>query len=185
WLWSAKPALTNGQVGDTLRESAQDVATPGYDPQTGFGLVNIPRALAAPTPLDDPLEPNDDIAFIDGTAFRTPDPYVWRGTPHGPIHASVDAVEDPVDVYRILVPAHRSALVQVRTTFGDADLFVFPGSRKTLEGKPLARSTKLGKRTDAVTVRNPSSRPLRFYVALDSASKTSLNSAYTLNFRRR
>ncbi|MEA2381792.1 MAG: thermitase [Solirubrobacteraceae bacterium] len=185
WLWSAKPGLTNGQVADTLRESAQDVATPGYDPQTGFGLVNIPNALAAPTPLDDPLEPNDDIAFIDGTAFRTPDPYVWRGTPHGPMRASVDVVEDPVDVYRILVPAHRRALVQVRTTFGDADLFVFPGSRKTLQGKPLARSTKRGERTDAVTVRNPSSRPLRFYVAIDSASKTSLNSAYTLNFRRR
>jgi hypothetical protein len=185
WIWSAKPDLTNGQVADVLRESAQDVSTPGYDTQTGFGLVNIPKALAAPTPLDDPLEPNDDIAFVDGTAFQTPDPYVWRGIAHGPIRASVDVVEDPIDIYRIRVPAGRRAVVQLRTSFGDADLFVFPGSRKTLQGKPLATSQKRGRRTDSVTVRNTSGQPRRFYVAIDSASRTSLNSAYSLNFRRR
>jgi hypothetical protein len=185
WVWSARADLSNGQVADVLRESAQDVSTPGYDPQTGFGLVNIPKALAAPTPLDDPLEPNDDVAFVDGTAFRSPDPYVWRGFARSPIRASVDVVEDPVDVYRIQVPAHRSALVQARTTFGDADLFVFPGNRKTLQGTPLARSAKNGRRTDSVTVRNPSGAPRRFYVAIDSASDTSLNSAYSLTFRRR
>jgi subtilase family protein len=185
WIWSSRANLSNGQVADVLRESAQDVAAPGYDPQTGFGLVSIPKALVAPTPLNDPLEPNDDIAFVDGTAFRTPDPYVWRGLPHGPIRASVDEIEDPIDVYRIRVPAHRNALVQLRTTFGDADLFVFPGSRRTLRGTPLGRSVKNGRRTDSVTVRNTSAVARRFYVAIDSASSSSLNSAYSLNFRRR
>jgi Subtilase family len=185
WVWSARANLTNGQVADVLRETAQDVSTPGYDTSTGFGLVNIANALTARTPLDDPLEPNDDIAFVDGTAFRTPDPYVWRGFPHGPIHASVDEVEDPIDVYRIRVPARRGALVQLRTTFGDADLFVFPGNRRTLNGRPLARSTRNGRRTDSVTLRNTSSASRRFYVVIDSASSTSLNSAYALNFHRR
>jgi hypothetical protein len=185
WVWSARAQLTNGQVADVLRESARDVSTPGYDTQTGFGLVSIANALAAPTPVADPLEPNDDVAFIDGTAFRTPDPYVWRGFPRQPLRASVDDVEDPVDVYRIQVPARRGALVQLRTVFGNADLFVFPGNRRTLEGKPLATSTKKGKRTDSITLRNTSSQPRRFYVAIDSASPTSLNSAYSLIFRRR
>jgi hypothetical protein len=184
WLWSAKPNLTNGQVADTLRQSAQDVSTPGYDTQTGFGLVNIPKALAAPTPLNDPLEPNDDISFIDGTAFRTPDPYVWRGFPRSPIRASVDAVEDPIDVYRLQVPKRRSVRVILGTTFGDADLFAFPGNRKTLQGTPLSRSEKRGRRTDSVTLTNPSGAPRRFYVAIVSASKTSLNSAYRLQFGR-
>jgi hypothetical protein len=185
WVWSARTTLTNGQVADVLRESAQDVSTPGYDTSTGFGLVNISNALAAPTPQNDPLEPNDDIAFVDGTAFRSADPYVWTGPRRSPIRASVDIVEDPVDVYRIRVPARRSALVRLRTTFGDADLFVFPGSRKTLEGRPLARSTKTGRTTDSVRLRNTSRSPRRFYVAIDSASETSLNSAYSLSFSRR
>jgi hypothetical protein len=185
WVWSARTTLSNGQVADVLRESAVDVSTPGYDTQTGFGLVNVPKALVAPTPLRDPLEPNDDIAFVDGTAFRTPDPFVWRGPARAPIRASVDEVEDPIDVYRIQVPARASALVQLRTTFGDADVFVFPGTRKTLQGTPLAKSTRNGRRTDSVTVRNASGAARRFYVAIDSASRTSLNSSYSLSFRRR
>jgi hypothetical protein len=185
WVWSARTSLSNGQVADVLRESAVDVSAAGYDPQTGFGIVNIPKALAAPTPLNDPLEPNDDIAFIDGTAFASPDPYVWRGTARPPIRASVDEVEDPVDVYRVRVPAHGTARVELRTTFGDADLFIFPGTRKTLSGRPSQRSTKNGRRTDSVTLRNSSGAPRRFYVAIDSASRTSLNSAYSLQFRRR
>jgi hypothetical protein len=184
WLWSAKPNLSNGQVADTLRESAQDVSTPGYDPQTGFGLVNIPKALAAPTPLDDPLEPNDDIAFVDGTAFRSPDPYLWHGFPRSALRASVDQVEDPVDVYRVQLPARRTVRAQLRTTFGDADLFAFPGNRRTLSGTPLARSTNNGRRTDSVILRNPSNAARRFYIAIASASRTSLNSAYSLSFRR-
>jgi hypothetical protein len=185
WLWSAKPNLTNGQVADTLRESAQDVSTPGYDTQTGFGLVNIAKALVAPTPRDDPFEPNDDIAFVDGTAFRTPDPYVWRGFPRSPIRASVDVVEDPVDVYRVQVPARQSVRAVLLTTFGDANLVAFPGNRRTLAGTPLARSDNKGRRTDSVTLANPSSAPRRFYLAIVSASKTSLNSAYSLRFARR
>jgi hypothetical protein len=185
WVWSARQGISNGQVADILRESAQDVAAPGYDTQTGFGLVNIPNALNAPAPQDDPLEPNDEISFVDGSSFRTPDPYVWRGLPRPPLRASVDKIEDPVDVYRIRVPAHRRARVVLRTRFGDADLFVYPGNRKTLQGTPLARSRQSGRRTDAVTVSNISGAPRRFYVAIDSASRTSLNSAYTLSFSRR
>ena len=184
WIWSARPSLRNGQVADVLRESAVDVNTPGYDTQTGYGVVNISQALAAPTPVNDPLEPNDDVTFIDGTSFRSPDPYIWRGFPRSPLRASVDVVEDPVDTYRVQVPAGRSVRVLLSTTFGDADLFAYPGARKTLAGKPLARSEKNGRATDAVTLVNPSGAPRRFYVAIISASKTSLNSSYALSFGR-
>jgi hypothetical protein len=74
--------------------------------------------------------------------------------------------------------------VLLSTTFGDADLFAYPGTRKTLAGKPLARSEKNGRATDAVTLVNPSGAPRRFYVAIVSASKTSLNSSYALSFGR-
>jgi Subtilase family len=184
WIWSARPTLSNGQVADVLRESAQDVNTPGYDTQTGFGLVNISNALTAPTPVNDPLEPNDDVTFIDGTSFRDPDPYIWRGFPRSPLRASVDVVEDPVDTYRVQVPAGRSVRLVLRTTFGNADLFAYPGTRKTLAGKPLARSEKKGRATDALTLRNPSRAARRFYVAIVSASKASLNSSYALSFGR-
>ncbi|MEA2248261.1 MAG: hypothetical protein QOH46_2790 [Solirubrobacteraceae bacterium] len=184
WVWSARPQLSNGQLADVLRESAQDVAAQGYDPQTGFGLVNVPRALAAQTPQSDPLEPNDEITFIDGSSFSRPDPYIWRGFPRPPIRASVDRVEDPVDVYRVQVPAGRRAQVQVRTTLGDADLFAFRGIARTLSATPIARSERSGRATDAVTLANPGRAARRFYIAIVPASRDTLNSAYVLQVRR-
>jgi len=184
WVWSARPDLTNGQVADVLRASAVDLGAPGYDNQTGFGLVSVSRALAERSPQNDPFEPNDEITFIDGSAFRTPDPYLWRGQPRAPLRASVDAIEAPIDVYRIQVPARRSARVELRTTFGDADLFAFPGNRRNVTGAPLARSERNGRQTDALTLTNRSSSATRYYIAIISASRTSLNSSYRLQFRR-
>jgi hypothetical protein len=184
WVWSARPDLNNGQVADILRSSAQDVGARGYDPQTGFGLISVPRALASRVPRSDPLEPNDEITFIDGTSFSRPDPYVWRGFPRPTIRASVDRVEDPVDVYRIQVPARRRAEVILRTTFGDADLFVFRGNARDLGGTAVARSERSGRATDTVTLTNTGAAPRRFYVAIDSAGRDTLNSSYTLQFRR-
>jgi subtilisin family serine protease len=184
WVWSARPELSNGQLADILRQSAQDVGDSGYDTHTGFGIIDVPRALANPVPRADPLEPNDEITFIDGTSFQTPDPYVWRGLPRPLIRASVDRVEDPVDVYRIQVPARRRAQIQVRTTFGDADLFVFRGDARTLGASPVARSERSGRATDAVTLTNTGRAARRFYIGIVPASRDTLNSAYTLQFRR-
>ena len=72
----------------------------------------------------------------------------------------------------------------MRTLFGDADLFVFRGSANSLQGRPLARSTKNGRALDRVTVSNPSRAARRFYVVALPVSRTVLNSTYTLRFRR-
>ena len=41
--------------------SARDVGPPGHDLATGFGVLDIPAALAFPAPPPDPSEPNDDV----------------------------------------------------------------------------------------------------------------------------
>ena len=48
-----------------------------------------------------------------------------------------------------------------------------------------ARSQRNGRQTDALTLTNRSGAPQRFYLAIISASRTSLNSSYSLQFRRR
>ena len=47
-----------------MRRSAVDIGAPGKDDAAGFGLLNVPTALAYPAPVGDPLEPNDDIEFV-------------------------------------------------------------------------------------------------------------------------
>ena len=47
-----------------MRRSAVDIGAPGRDDAAGFGLLNVPAALAYPAPVRDPFEPNDDIDFV-------------------------------------------------------------------------------------------------------------------------
>jgi subtilisin family serine protease len=46
--------LRQDQVGDLLRESADDVGEPGFDPQTGWGRLNAARAVEAATSMARP-----------------------------------------------------------------------------------------------------------------------------------
>lgn len=49
-LLSQKPALTNEQVRQTLRASADDVGPAGVDTQAGYGRINARRALQLSSP---------------------------------------------------------------------------------------------------------------------------------------
>jgi len=91
WVWTERPALTAPQLFQLLRGAA------------GNGVLDIPAALAAPTPPNDPQEPNDTVAEAAAQpALRSR------------IAATLDATKDPRDLYRIVVRAHR----RVRLTVG-------------------------------------------------------------------
>jgi subtilisin family serine protease len=109
WVWSARPTLDPGQVAGLLRSTARDIGTPGYDQQCGFGIVSIPAALTAPAPPVDPQEPNDDVDQVKpGARFDDGRPTITTAAkPSLRIAGTIDAGEDPRDVYRIWVPAHR------------------------------------------------------------------------------
>jgi subtilisin family serine protease len=115
WVWTVRPSLTASQLGDVLRQSARDIGPPGYDTASGWGIVDIPAALAVAPPPADPEEPNDDIAQVKpGRLFRAGEPPLT--TPARPsirIAATIDAAEDPHDVYRIWVPARKTVRVSV------------------------------------------------------------------------
>ncbi len=66
WVWAARPELEITQVFDLVRFSARDVGPKGFDRGTGFGVINVKRALARKAPRVDPQEPNDDIILVDG-----------------------------------------------------------------------------------------------------------------------
>ncbi len=64
WLWTVRPKLDASQVFEIIRRSATDIGAAGPRRSSGFGLLNVPAALAYPAPALDPLEPNDDIDFV-------------------------------------------------------------------------------------------------------------------------
>ena len=97
WVWAARPDLEITQVYDLMRFSARDVGPKGFDRGTGFGVIDVKRALARKAPRVDPLEPNDDIILVDGrltgkaTRLLLPIGVQSKG-----IRARLDFTEDPL-----------------------------------------------------------------------------------------
>jgi hypothetical protein len=160
WLWTARPDLDAGQVAEILRRSARDIDAPGRDPATGFGMLNLAAALAAPSPVRDPFEPNDDIEEVDPNGDRNlvdAPPLTTKSKQRGRVVARVDAYEDPRDVYRVWLPARRNVTFQLGGT-SDGDLSLHRATARTVAGRfatngRLAQATTRGK-TERLVYRN-------------------------------
>jgi hypothetical protein len=167
WVWTARPQLDPTQLQDAMRDSARDIGTPGWDADTGFGLLWIPDALTVRARARDPQEPNDDIdqvrprgLTISGTRISTP----------AFVRAHLDVSEDPEDVYRVWIPAHGRIAARTRSP-ANVDLALWkPTARSVYErGRAAARdllafSEQPGSRSDVITVRNTTARGAFYYV---------------------
>ena len=178
WIRAARPELTPDRVVEAVKRSATDVVAPdgvnrpGWDPLTGFGVLNVGAALQIPAerlPIRDPLEPNDNLVWVDGTAFGKAATAVWQGGKQVEVNGLLDKTEDPVDVYRIIIPAKKSAKISAIPRFGDPSLEVFTTeaiSVNDVDGR-VARSRLSGsKKTERVTVRNGGSKKRSYFVAI-------------------
>jgi subtilase family protein len=151
WIWTVRPTLAASQVGDLLREGARDVGPPGFDTGSGFGVLNISASLAAPAPPPDPQEPNDDVSQVKpGQLFPLGEPALTTSArPSGRIAAALDTSEDPDDLYRIWVPAHRTVRAAV-TAGGRAAARIWgPQTVSVAEGVAARRRDLKGQRITA------------------------------------
>jgi Subtilase family len=120
WIWTVRPTLDASQVASLLRESAHRADGESFDAKTGYGIIDVAAALALPTPPDDPGEPNDDVDQVKpGRLFSNGEPPLTTVShPSATISATLLQSEDPRDVYRIWVPAHR--VVRIASSSGGA-----------------------------------------------------------------
>ena len=187
WVRAARPELTPFQAAQVVRLGARDVGKRGYENSTGFGVLSLPGALGRRAPADDPLEPNDDIRYVSGRAFRDLARPLYNGRPAS-IAATADVAEDPIDVYRVKVRAGRKLRLRLDPNVGDPDLFVFDSHARSVGSKAhfLRRSVRNGKRIDRVTVRNRGRKTTTFYAAVgffEGKRLKLLNASYTLRAR--
>jgi hypothetical protein len=114
-VWTVRPDLDNTQLFELMRRSATDIGAPGFDSASGYGLLNIPRALGFRTPKQDPQEPNEQPREIEAHGLFPSGvaPLTTPAHPAGSISARVDHAEDPLDLYRIWAPAKRTLRARV------------------------------------------------------------------------
>jgi hypothetical protein len=129
-LLSEQPSLRSDQVTRILEHSAIDATpgtgcsacTAGRDALTGFGRLNIAAALNALQdlpPLADRFEPNDDVRI--GAAVRT-----------RAFSATLDAWDDPNDVYRIHLAKGQRISVSLRSNVVDTSLVLWKPRLRSL-----------------------------------------------------
>jgi Subtilase family len=182
WVRAARPELTADQVNQVVRLSAVDYDEPGWQADTGWGVLNVGRALARTAPPPDPAEPNDDMVWVDGRAFGRPDRLIFRGGRTRRLGATIDVFEDPADVYRIRLRGRSRARISANPARkDDVDLRVYSRKAGSLRAKPLQRSARRGKRTERITLRNRSRRARVYYVAVRvQPGSRDLDAAYAL-----
>ena len=184
WIWTARPDLDAGQVAEILRRSARDIDQPGRDPASGFGMLNVQAALALPSPIRDPFEPNDDIDEVapngDRNLRKAPS-LTTRTKQSARTSGRVDLREDPRDVFRVWLPAGRRVTVQLNGS-ADGDLSLHGATAQTVAGRfsttgRLAQATKTGRVERLVYVNRGAGRWAYLTVRLPART---LDSTYQL-----
>jgi hypothetical protein len=172
WVWTARPTLDVTQLFEVMRASAQDISSPGFDPFSGFGRLDIPAALTVAPGARDPQEPNEDVSYLKrgGALRRVAKPLTAAGRARGVIAARLEFAEDPRDVYRLWVPGRRTAFVALQPSDGDVDLALWgPRTASVLESGAARKrdfrglSEKAGRKRELVSVKNKSRRGAYFY----------------------
>jgi hypothetical protein len=185
-VWTTRPSLNNTQMFDLMRFTARDAGPSGWDPDYGFGILNIPAAAAAAAPRRDPQEPNEDVYLVKPNGlFRAGHP-AFRGKAN--LIARMDVTEDPEDVYRAFVP-HKGRLIVRLKPNANLNLAVWgPKTRSVFErGTALKRdliavSSKKGTKAELISLKN--SGPSAF-VYIDAYLGRGVGGAqYSLSIRR-
>jgi hypothetical protein len=194
WVWTARPTLDITQLADVMRLSGQDIYSPGFDPFSGFGRLDIPTALTVAAPSPDPQEPNEDVTYLKpgGLLHRASVPLTTAGRLRSTIAARLDFGEDPRDVYRVWVPGRRTAVVALRPSGGDVDLALWgprtvsvfeAGAYRTRDFKGI--SERLGTRRETLRVKNSARRGAYFYAeaSVGAGSGTVVRKVAGLGYR--
>jgi hypothetical protein len=185
-VWTLRPKLTNTQLFDVMRRSARDVGKRGWDANTGYGILNVPTAVARKAPAADPNEPNEDVYLVkpNGLTRTGKPPLTTQRRPRATIRATVERREDPEDVYRVFLPASGRVRVAVRPT-ANVNVEVWGTRTRTVFERGAAARRDLigvsahpGKRFERVTLKGRGS-PQFVYVDV-FPPKTVAQASYSL-----
>jgi len=161
-VWTSRPTLRNTQLFDLMRWTARDVSPAGWDPDTGFGVLNIPSATNSRAPSVDPQEPNEDVFLVKPKGLFSTGHAPLTAAGHGSavLSGRLDSSEDPEDVYRVWVPKKRKVTFSLKPNANVNAAIWGPKTKSVFEkGKALKRDlivagVKPGKALERVSVRN-------------------------------
>jgi Subtilase family len=186
-VWTLRPTLSNTQLFEVMRRSARDVGKAGWDADTGYGILNVPAALARKPPPVDPQEPNEDVYLVrpNGLTRAGKTPLTAQHRPRATLSAQLERREDPEDVYRFYLPAKGRVVVTVRPS-ANVTLELWGRKTKTVFERGAAAKRDLlgvsahaGTRFERITLKGRGSG--QFVYADVFLPKTGVQASYSLS----
>ena len=182
WVRAARPDLTADQVDQAVRLSARDVGPDGWEPDTGFGVLSVGRALTIPPVAARPARSRTTTSS-GSTGARSAGPTACC-TPAAAARASsgysTRSRIRPTSTGSACAPHTRKRISADPAGSDNVALRVYSRAAKSLGARPLKSSARRGSRTETVTLRNRSGRARVYYVAVRVQGRSDLDAAYTL-----
>lgn len=180
WLNQARSDLSSRQISRLLTSSARDLGPRGWDREYGAGLLNIDDALKDTAPPDDPMEPNDDIGWINGSKLRNKGrpivaPLIYRPgfESRELVKATTSTRDDPVDVYRMRIGREATVVFRIDQLAGDVSVQTFQKGIGSVGDprKAFAASDRKASLPEGIKVVNRSRKARDFYIAIKPGSR--------------
>jgi hypothetical protein len=189
WLMTRRPMHVT-QLAELLRLTARNVGAPGWDQDTGYGILDLPAALRRPLPAVDALEPNDDVNQVktSGVFKDAAAPLTRPGLERASVRARLDNQEDPVDVYRLYIPGARKLKFRVVPS-SNVDLEVFRANahscyyknrRHALRGSLVGGSYRPGRAPETYELTNARSGGRYYYACVYKRRDLPHTASYSL-----
>jgi hypothetical protein len=179
------------QLYEVLRSTARDIGSPGWDADTGYGILDLPAALSRRLPAVDPLEPNDDVNQVKtGGIFKEPAAALTRpGRARASLRARLDRAEDPVDVYRLYLPSRQVLKLRVVPTSNvDLELFrpnaascYYRNRARALRGALIGGRYTRGPATEVYSLENKGELGRYVYACVYKPRDLSQTASYSLS----
>lgn len=115
-IWSVNPQLNYQQIADILKTTAIDLSKPGWDTETGFGLLHLSGAINLAT-LTNPI---NDYIYIGATS-KNWQTYIEKNS----LERSTNIIEDFWDEGKKFVEGAGKILVKVGEVVLDVTTFPF------------------------------------------------------------
>ena len=190
WVQTRRPMHVT-QLAEVLRAGARDLGPPGWDKDTGFGILDLRATLSRRAPRADPQEPNDDVNQVTtGPIVKAAAPALTGpGRGRASLRARLDRSDDPVDVYRVYVAPRRTVRLHVTPT-SNVDLEVFRPNAQTCYyenrrralGRGLIGGSYLrGRAAEAFALENRSQRGEYVFACIYKPRDHLTTASYTLS----
>ncbi len=112
-IWNHYPECSAQQIRQALNASAEDLSTPGWDPHTGYGLIQAHAAFDALT-----------LGCDGNDGPSGPPPVLITPLNNGVTVNNLSASEGDEQHFSIEAPTGSSLLVSLSNGNGDADLYI-------------------------------------------------------------